>query len=311
MKKQYCLWLLVSVWFLLAGCVSAQHGTVNPSGPVESGNLVEFKNRFTIQDSGISASTFSSAVALAASALQTSGGTMTGTFVLSDFPAEIVVLDASYRSETNTLHYIQMLNNKPAYGNADTWADSNLKLRWMSYINGTHWYYTGSDAATTYSTMDGDLPPNDGWLLSGLSVDEYQTILEEFTEDTGKYNDLKYAIESETFVIMEPDAAQAVNDKMPLKFFPATKYPNGVELQAIHIGSSDQYTSETFYFMEGYDTQTFIPVEPVTLTAAYEAEDDGDIGDPDIAADHYIFIDLDNTPEDVDYVIVTLTWRVK
>lgn len=117
--------------------------------------------------------------------------------------------------------------------------------------------------------------------------------------------------ESETFTIVEPDTTQGVTDIVPLKHFPAEKYPSGVTMISIHVGASAAYTSETFNFEESASPTGSTPstVEAITLTSA-AGEDDGTFSDGAIAADSYLLVDLDDTPEDVAYVVITATWTV-
>lgn len=117
--------------------------------------------------------------------------------------------------------------------------------------------------------------------------------------------------ESETFTILEPDVAQGITDFVVLKHFPAEKYPSGVTMVSIHIAATASYTSEAFNFEE---TATLAgggsTIETITITGAAAGEDDGTFSDGAIAADSYIVVDLDDTPEDMAMIAITMTWTV-
>lgn len=117
--------------------------------------------------------------------------------------------------------------------------------------------------------------------------------------------------ESETFTIFEPDSVQAVSDIVPLKHFPAEKYPNGVTMVSAHVGASAS-NSDAYAFEESASPTGSTPsaMETVTLTAATAGEDDGTFTDGDIAADSYVFVDLDDAADDIAFVVITLTWTI-
>lgn len=116
---------------------------------------------------------------------------------------------------------------------------------------------------------------------------------------------------SETFTILEPDAVQGVSDDIVLKKFVAEDYPNGVTINAIHIDASAAYTSETFLFEHWDDASgtTQATVESITCTGI-STEDDGALTDATIPADYFLVVNLDDTPEDVAYVAITIQYTV-
>lgn len=118
--------------------------------------------------------------------------------------------------------------------------------------------------------------------------------------------------ESETITILEPDIVQAVSDIILLKHFPAEKYPNGVTMVSVHIGAASAYTNEDFNIEESASPTGSTPstVEAINLTASATGEDDGTFTDGDIAADGYLFVDLDAAPEDVAFVAITITYTI-
>lgn len=115
--------------------------------------------------------------------------------------------------------------------------------------------------------------------------------------------------ESETFVIMEPDVARGVSDDLVLKKFIAEKYPSGVTITSIHIDASAAYTSETFLFEHWDDASgtTQATVESIACSAI-STEDDGTLSDATIPADYFLVVNFDDTPEDVAYVTITISF---
>lgn len=124
-------------------------------------------------------------------------------------------------------------------------------------------------------------------------------------------DDLPGITESETFTIMEPDIGQGISDDIVLKKFIAEKYPNGITVTSIHIDASAAYTSETFLFEHWDDASgtTQATVESITATSI-STEDDGTLTDATIPADYFLTVNLDDTPEDVAYVAITISWTI-
>lgn len=116
---------------------------------------------------------------------------------------------------------------------------------------------------------------------------------------------------SETFTILEPDAVQGVSDDVILKKFVAESYASGVTITAIHIDGSAAYTSETFLFEHWDDASgtTQATVESIAASAI-STEDDGTLSDATIPADYFLVVNLDDTPEDVAYVSITVSYTI-
>jgi hypothetical protein len=119
------------------------------------------------------------------------------------------------------------------------------------------------------------------------------------------------ALQCETFPIIEPDTIQGITDDVELKHFMADAFPHGVTIKDIWISASAAYTAETFLFEEWDDragsTQTTI--ESIVANAQTE-EDDGALADPNLAADSYLMVNLDDTPEDMAQVSFTITYWI-
>lgn len=117
--------------------------------------------------------------------------------------------------------------------------------------------------------------------------------------------------ESVTLTIVEPDQVAGVQDWLALKHFPAELYPSGVTMISIHLGASSAYTSEVCSFEESASPTGSTPsvVESITISST-TAEDDGTFSDGDIAADAWLGINFDATPEDVAVLYVTLTYSI-
>lgn len=113
---------------------------------------------------------------------------------------------------------------------------------------------------------------------------------------------------SETFPIMTPNDVQGETDDVKLMKFAAERYPNGVTITSIHIDASAAYTSETFLFEHWDDASgtTQATVESITASSI-STEDDGTLTDATIPADYHLVVNLDDTPEDISQVLITIT----
>jgi len=110
-------------------------------------------------------------------------------------------------------------------------------------------------------------------------------------------------------ILYEPDEVAGIDDEMPLHHFPAETYPHGVTVRSIHIASSATCT-DPLNFEEWSNNGTAwsndSTVEAITLSGTY-TEDDGTLADNAIAADAYLFVDLDDTMDDIAYLVFTVT----
>lgn len=110
-------------------------------------------------------------------------------------------------------------------------------------------------------------------------------------------------------IIYEPDEVTLIEDECPLLHFPAETYPHGVTIRSIHIVSSATCT-DPLNFEEWSNNGTAwsndSTVEAITLSGTY-TEDDGTLTDAAIAADAWLFVDLDDTMDDIAYIAITVT----
>ena len=168
---------------------------------------------------------------------------------------------------------------------------------------------TGDDDATVFPEASDNLGEGVG---TGIVIESGEYAVFIVLDSTNwKTIHSSHEIIAETLTILEPDAVQGVSDDLILKKFAAEKYPNGVRVEAIHIDASAAYTSETFLF-EWWDdasgtTQTTL--ESIACSAI-STEDDGTLSDATGAADEFLNLNFDDTPEDVAYVAITVIYTV-
>ncbi len=107
-------------------------------------------------------------------------------------------------------------------------------------------------------------------------------------------------------IIYEPDEVAGIDDEVPLYFFPEETYPHGVTIRSIHISSSATCTDPL-----NFEEWTNVPavestVEAVTLSGTY-TEDDGVLTNDQIDTDSWLYVDLDDTMDDVAFITITVT----
>ncbi|MDC1268161.1 hypothetical protein N8Z76_00350 [Gammaproteobacteria bacterium] len=115
--------------------------------------------------------------------------------------------------------------------------------------------------------------------------------------------------EAQSFTIMESDLVRAVSDDVILCKFIAEQYPSGVTITSIHIDGFAAFTSETFLFEHWDDAAgtTQATVESIAATSI-STEDDGTLSDATIPADYFFVVNLDDTPEDIAGVTITISY---
>lgn len=111
-------------------------------------------------------------------------------------------------------------------------------------------------------------------------------------------------------VLAEPDTLQGISDAWPLYHFIAETYPSGVTITSIHITTSSTCT-DVLNFEEwsndGSTWSTDATVENITLSGVH-TEDDGILADANVAADSWLYIDLDDSPTDINYMSITISF---
>ena len=131
-----------------------------------------------------------------------------------------------------------------------------------------------------------------------------------FLEFYGTASRVVESTKSETFVVLEPDAVQAVTDDVVLKFFPTEAYPHGVTITDIMVECSGS-VSDTFLFEEWDDRagSTQDTVESIALSTATTGEDDG-VDDGAMAADSRLVINLDDSSDDIASCEFTVVYYI-
>jgi len=113
-------------------------------------------------------------------------------------------------------------------------------------------------------------------------------------------------------VIEEPDAVQAISDTQPMYSFPAEQYPAGVVIEAIHITTSATCT-DTIDFREysqnGTSWTNQSQIESITLSGVY-TQDDGTLADSVIAVDREIWINMDDSSDDIAWLKIQVCIQI-
>jgi len=131
---------------------------------------------------------------------------------------------------------------------------------------------------------------------------------DDFIEFYGSATRVVGAIQCESFTIVEPDTVQGITDDVKLKKFVAEAYPHGATIIAIHVDSATSH-SDTYLFQEWDDAtgSSQTTVESIALSATTSGEDDG-VDDGAMAADSFLVVNLDDTPDDIAEVLFTITY---
>lgn len=117
-------------------------------------------------------------------------------------------------------------------------------------------------------------------------------------------------MESRTKTLMEPDQIQGVSDAVPLLEFPIERYPSGVTINDIIVNTSAACI-DVLNFEEwsnnGTAWSTDGTVEEDMTLSGTRTEDDG-IDTAAIAADAWLFVDLEASGDDIAYMTFTITF---
>lgn len=219
-------------------------------------------------------------------------------------------IDGAAGSE-NANFYLQSV----VVGSEFTWIASNVTddrievYKTLNLASGETYSINGSPIAVS-SLADGATIADQTTV--GIDAGDTYTHFGSAGDDT--INELNAAIDEalircETFSIVEPDQVQGITDDVVLKHFMADAFPNGAVITDIAISSSSAYTSETF-LVEEWDVRagsTQSTVESITISSQYQ-EDDGTLSDGAMAADSFLVVNLDDTPEDKAEAEITIVY---
>jgi hypothetical protein len=114
-------------------------------------------------------------------------------------------------------------------------------------------------------------------------------------------------------VIEEPDQVQGISDTQPLYSFMAEQYPAGVVIEAIHVWTSTSNTGDVIDFREYSQNGTAwtnqSQIESITLSGVY-TQDDGNLANDTIAVDREIWINMDNSTDDQDWLKIQVCIQI-
>ena len=127
-------------------------------------------------------------------------------------------------------------------------------------------------------------------------------------------------LQSETVTILQPDLVRAVvngeptlTDAVLLKHFDAVSFPGGVVLTGITISTSATCT-DGLNFEEwsngGSSWATVSTVEAITLGGTSTSVVSPNLDDANIAAGNYLFVDLADSPANIAYMNITVTYFI-
>ena len=110
-------------------------------------------------------------------------------------------------------------------------------------------------------------------------------------------------------ILAEPDALQGISDAWPLFHFIAETYPSGVTITSIHVSTSTTCT-DTLNFEEWSNNGTTWSVDDTVdalILSGTHTEDAG-VDSANIAADAWLYVDLDDSPTDINYLSITISF---
>jgi hypothetical protein len=117
-------------------------------------------------------------------------------------------------------------------------------------------------------------------------------------------------IQIANYTILYPDTVQARSDDVILAHFPAEIYPHGITITYVCISASasatDTHVLEEWSDAIGTSQGT---VESLALSTATKIESTS-IDDATIAADAYLNINLDGTPDNINWIQITIGYYV-
>jgi len=156
----------------------------------------------------------------------------------------------------------------------------------------------------------GDLTAT-GFIIGSADIDEAELeIIDGATVTTTELNSLtavladttEYKTETRNFTIAYPDSLM---DDIRIAEFPATLYPNGVTLTYLSISASasctDTHIFEEWSDMIGTSQST---VHSLAISGAVRAETSSPTDD-EIAAGGYLNLNMDDSTDDLDLILVT------
>ena len=183
---------------------------------------------------------------------------------------------------------------------------------------------TGTQKYWLWSSIKSDLSNFD--VFEFPNADDTTTLADEQAEAAHDNNNPGLAIHDGTnpryyatrtkclpdVVILEPDEAQGISDTLPIYSFPAEQYPAGVAIEAIHIWSSSTCT-DTIDFREysqnGTSWNNESQIEQITLSGVY-TEDDGTLADSAIAVDREIWINMDDSTDNIAWLKIQVCIQI-
>lgn len=170
--------------------------------------------------------------------------------------------------------------------------------------------YTGTetDSLLTLAGTAGALLPTAGTnpttnATGEISVDTDDNFIEFYN---GTSSRVIPNIQIANYTILYPDTIQARSDDVILAHFPAEIYPHGVTITYVCISASasatDTHVLEEWSDAIGTSQGT---VESLALSTSTKIESTS-IDDSSIAADAYLNINLDGTPDNINWIQITI-----
>jgi hypothetical protein len=116
----------------------------------------------------------------------------------------------------------------------------------------------------------------------------------------------------EPVIWAEPDQMQPISDTWPVMRFPAEQFPAGFVIEAIQITTSSACT-DTLDFREysqnGTSWSNDSQIESITLSGVF-TEDDGTLADANIAADAEIWINMDDSTDNIAWMAIQICGQI-
>lgn len=192
----------------------------------------------------------------------------------------------------------------------------NHILNWR-YADGKWWLF---DSAGILDNLGDSVAPTvnddsaDGYSIGSIWLDstaDLAYIAVDVTAGAAVWKPLT-PMQSSSFTLLEPDLIAAVADELLLFHVPTEAYPNGITIRDIIVSTSSTCT-DIIALEEKSNNGTSISavstIESITLSGT-RTEDDGSLTDSSIAADNYVYVDFDASPDNINYMTITITFTI-
>lgn len=198
----------------------------------------------------------------------------------------------------------------PTAGYGYLWVKNDTPAKLMyTDDSGSDFDLTAASAGDAVS-IDGVGVTNPDFVSTGDIdfVDTSNTVTANINDSSVESRHLE-SITLSPIILAEPDQLQGISDTWPLYQFLAETYPSGVTITSIHVSSSST-CSDTLNFEEwsnnGASWSIDDTVDALVLSGTHT--EDAGIDSANVAADAWLYVDLDDSPTDINYLSITISF---